>query len=164
MAGGSDDLPLPDPRVVDLEWIGSGFTSIQRLGTTDDATMPDTADRYFRWLPRAFRGLVQVRGDARTAEVVLSLAGVPAIRLRTRARAPDGITFDVVGGALARPGGTFSFVRRRGGGASAVLEGFRPRLPGWLYTRTHGPVHVSVMKHFAAHLEAPRSEPDAEAP
>ncbi len=140
-----------DLTPVDLVRRDTGYVSVQRLDARAETSMSELADQYFDWLGRAFRGLVRVRGRAADDAVVMRLAGVPAIRLRRVGVDEDALRFEVVGGALARSGGSFSFVRHRGG-AQVILEGFLPRLPAWLYARTHGPVHVQTMNRFAAHL------------
>lgn len=152
MSGETSEYTAPTP--VDLDFVGPGFLSVQALNSLPAETMGMTMDRYFAWLRKAFRGTVQVRGDANSDDVTMSLAGVPAIRLRRREGGNDDrVSYDVVGGALAKKGGVFEFVRGPDGKSHAILEGFRPRLPGWLYTRTHGAVHVGVMNRFAADLE-----------
>lgn len=135
---------------VSLEQTAEGFRSVQALRA--DGTMPQVVERYFSWLPRIFVGFVTVVERDEVRDVVLNLMGAPAIRLRQRIRTDDRVVYDVVGGWLAHPGGSFEFVRGRPGRALAILDGFRPRLPNWIYRRTHGAVHAAVMQLFKSSL------------
>lgn len=135
----------------DLVVRGDAVDSVQRYpGPPPDE---DLGRLYFGWLDRAWWPLVRVRvlpdGGVRAA-----LLGLILLRLaRPAADRPD---YEVVGGLLARPGGTFCF-SASGGEVVAALRGFRPRLPMWLYRLTHGPVHVLTMARFGRHLRT-RSE------
>lgn len=141
-------------RAVGIEHIDGGFRSVQRLGVLDGTEMPALAEQYFQWLQRAFRGLVKVRGSTRGETVVMHLLGVPAIRLRRHSCVAEQVVYRVEGGALARSGGEFLFTRAEDAHVVAVLQGFQPRLPGWLYRRTHGPFHASVMRRFCEFMGA----------
>ena len=159
-------LDLPQKRVndpiatrpvpVDLRRDPDGFRSVQLLATAAPEPMSALMDLYLGWLVGVFRGLVTVAGDTTSDRIVMSLAGVPAIRLRRLERSDTRMVYEIVGGTLARPGGTFEFLRVTDRQAAALLIGFGPRLPGWFYRWTHGRVHVSVMKHFGVMLGARR--------
>ncbi len=139
-------------HTVDIEHVDGAFRSVQRLTSAGVADMPALVDRYFGWLQEFFFGVVRVLGRSRDERVVMRVLGVPAIRLRQLSRTPQRVVYAVEGGVLAKPGGEFVFASGPDDDAVAVLRGFRPRLPPWLYERTHGPVHASVMRKFCRSL------------
>jgi hypothetical protein len=138
---------------VDIERTGDSFRSVQRLHAEHTEGMHTTMGRYFDWLTTVFKGAVGVSGGTDSEAVVLTLFGVPAIRLKHLSTTDTEISYTVEGGALALKGGRFAFIRQADAGALAVLEGFRPRLPGWLYMRTHGLAHARIMQRFSRFLE-----------
>ena len=86
--------------------------------------------------------------------VEIRLLGIAVVILE--AGAPG--SYQVIGGALARPGGLFRFSAGQQGGV-ASLTGFRPRLPLWIYRLSHGPMHRWTMARFGRHLNALESQP-----
>ena len=142
-----------EPQDAGLERVNGGGRSVQTLPAAGGVEMPEFMDAYFRWLQRAFRGAVTVSGGACDEVVVMYLLGVPAVRLRRRSSDAARIVYEVQGGALARHGGIFEFTRVEEDLAMAVLSGFQPRLPWWVYRRTHGRLHASVMRSFGRSLE-----------
>ena len=147
------DIDGPGCSAADLVSVDGQFRSAQRLEVDVHVAMPALADRYFEWLQRVFRGLVMVEGRTPDEEVVMRVLGVPAVRLRRTECDGDRMRYAVEGGALARRGGEFVFERVGARDAIAILQGFRPRLPPWLYRHTHGRVHTSVMRRFRRYLE-----------
>ena len=106
-------------------------------------TGAELASLYWTWLDGAWGPLVRVRTIGE--RVVILQAGAPG-------------SYQVIGGALARPGGQFRFSAGQQGSV-ASLTGFRPRLPLWIYRLSHGPMHRWTMARFGRHLNALESHP-----
>jgi len=139
---------------VDLERRDDGFRSVQQLSANPHEEMTVTMQRYFDWLQSTFRGVVAVTRDSAADSIVLFFAGAPAIRLQHRRSSVGRVEYAVMGGLLARRNGEFSFVRKQDGTTLAILDGFRPRLPEWLYARTQGRIHALIMRRFSRALES----------
>lgn len=105
----------------------------------------EVSELYWRWLTRAWGPLVSVSREPSTVHI--RVLGLDAIRLEGGGAG----SFDVAGGALAQAGGRFGFRSERGV-VVASLEGFRPRLPLWIYRLSHGPLHEWTMRRFGQHL------------
>ena len=108
-------------------------------------TGAELASLYWTWLDGAWGPLVRVRTIGERVEILLGRVAVVILE----AGAPG--SYQVIGGALARPGGQVRF--------SAGQQGIRPRLPLWIYRLSHGPMHRWTMARFGRHLNALESHP-----
>jgi hypothetical protein len=108
---------------------GPSARSVHVLGTQIDLDAGQIAQQYFAWLTTQLLGLIGVRHHDTE---------------------PQRHRYGVIGGWLvAAPAGTFEFLCTSEQTAYAVLDGFRPRLPWWLYRMTHAFVHDWVMCRFS---------------
>lgn len=120
--------------------------AIHRYVRTPGRSGEDVARLYWAWLDRAWGPLVSVQ--VAPGAVRIRLLGVTAIALTTTAVDE----YAVVGGLLARAGGSLRFTSAPDH-AEAALLGFRPALPIWLYRLSHGPMHDWTMRRFGHYLE-----------
>lgn len=103
-------------------------------------------DDYFAWLGRTVPAL-RVLDDG--SRVTLRLLGLPLIVMQRRPATQTTQVLDVVGGLVAQAHGTFVFTVDDGELVTA-MEGYRSKLPTWLYMRTQYVVHEIVMRAFLA--------------
>ena len=126
--------------------------SEHRYENPDARTSSELAELYWVWLDKAWGPLVQVRSDQDSVDIHVLTMSV----IRLERQGSSG--FAVAGGVLARPGGRFHF-HTMADILIASLEGFRPRLPLWLYRLSHGPMHEWTMRRFGSHLAALEATP-----
>ena len=128
---------------------GPSARSVHVLGTQLDLDAGQIAQQYFAWLTTQLLGLIGVRHHD-SDRIDLLLLGLPAVKLTQLDTEPQRHRYGVIGGWLvAAPAGTFEFLCTSEQTAYAVLDGFRPRLPWWLYRMTHAFVHDWVMCRFS---------------
>ena len=103
-------------------------------------------------------GLVQARADA------FVLGPIELLRFGPAEATPEGVRWPIVGGALAAgPGGHVGFGWREGR-LTGWLRGYRPSLPGLLYSLTQRQVHALVTRLFLLQVRGRDPLPGAAAP
>lgn len=111
-------------------------------------------DDYFVWLDQTVPGLRVIDDGTR---VTLRLFWLPLVIMERRVATATTQVLDVVGGLVAHPQGTFTFTVDDEELVTA-MEGYRSKLPMWLYRRTQFIVHEIVMQAFLArHAPEPSS-------
>jgi len=133
----------PDGSVDGVEWVD--------LPGRLDLDLPALEREYFdAWVPRVSAGLVGPRWSGGRADPLRigptpTGAWPPLIALGAAAASPDRWRREILGGLLAKPGGTLDFEVARGRGATRLVvavRGLRPRLPHELYFRLQARLHV----------------------
>lgn len=119
--------------------------SVQRYALAPGRTGEAVAREYWAWLDGAWGPLVGVQ--VASEGVCIRLCGLEAISLASTGTGD----YAVLGGLLARPGGTFCFSSTPEHAVAALLD-FRPALPHWLYRMSHGLAHEWTMRRFGRHL------------
>jgi hypothetical protein len=106
-------------------------------------------DGFFAEIGRLTLGLVRgERWRLRLGPLTLLAFGEPAFD-------GAGWTWPIAGGLLARgPAGTLRY-EWRDGALAAMVDGYLPRLPRWLYAVTQLPVHRWVTRRFLLALRRP---------
>jgi len=125
-------------------------TSIQRMKSPAHLSLEEISFLYFNWLPTLFGGLIKVEKDTKFSKVVISLLNIDLLKLE-RDLNPNGVFFQVKGGALARGGGEFSFYLEQDVLVTS-LQNFSPKLPWPIYRVTQYPFHDLVMFLYSQHL------------
>ncbi len=140
--------------------------SLQRFVKPESMSARDVADAYFAWLPRGMRPFVRVT-QLSVPGCAFWLAGFPhpLLELTLDGASSDETraVFRVSGGWLSSPDargrGTFEFRSVLGGDlVMALVSGFEPRLPWFIYKATQAIVHLWVMKAFGRRLFAMRAD------
>ena len=106
-------------------------------------------------------GLVTLRGNS------VVVGPLELLRFGPPKVMPQAVDWPIEGGLLAgAPGGHWR-IRSEGGRVTAAVEGYRPRLPRWIYTPTHLQVHRLFTRVFLLRIRGrepvpgvPASRPD----
>jgi uncharacterized protein YbjT (DUF2867 family) len=134
--------------------------SVQRMTLPEGRDAAWAAAEYFRWLPKAFKGLVRV-GMSATGPKEITFCLQPTsqellgLRLLEERSSPQRQVLTVTHGLLARPGKRSRLEFRQvldGRTLIAGVHDFEPRLPWWLYRCTQGVFHKWTMNRFGRHL------------
>ena len=132
--------------------------SVQRMQLPEGRDAQWAAQEYFRWLPEAMKGLVQVvqLGDGKIA-FRFSEKGPVLLELEMRSHRSDPTrqVMRVTGGYLAKETdrGRLEFRQVLDGRTLlAAIHDFVPSLPWWVYRPTQAEVHRWVMERFGKHL------------
>lgn len=98
-------------------------------------------------------GLVTLRGNSVVAgPLELLRFGPPKVT-------PQAVDWPIEGGLLAGAAGGHWRIRYEGGRVTAAVEGYRPRLPRWIYTATHLHVHRLFTRVFLLRMRGREPEP-----
>lgn len=134
--------------------------SVQRMTLPEGRDAAWAAAEYFRWLPKAFKGLIRVvKSSTGSEEIAFSLQPsgqeLLGLRLLEKRSSPQRQVLTVTHGLLARPGKRSRLEFRQvldGRTLIAGVHDFEPRLPWWLYRCTQGVFHKWTMNRFGRHL------------
>lgn len=140
--------------------------SVQRMAGTS-ADPYGAAAEYPRWLSAKLRLLITAGGDPNDLWQISFRSprgGHPALcfSFDAESSAPDRAVYDIVGGALAAPGGRGRFEFRSVLDGSVLLcsvHDFSPRLWWPIYLATQAQLHLVVMHAFARHLRRQWASP-----
>jgi hypothetical protein len=98
-------------------------------------------------------GLVTLRGNS------VVVGRLELLRFGPPTVTPQAVEWPIEGGMLAgAPGGHWR-IRSEGGRVTAAVEGYRPRLPRWIYTATHLHVHRLFTRVFLLRMRGRKPEP-----
>lgn len=126
----------------------AGFSSVQRFPRPEGWSAAQLARAYFQWLATDVPS-ARVFSSADAETIHLLGAKVLVLRRLNGQAEPDAMVWEVAGGALARPGGRLELrVLLDGVSVIMLLRGFRPRVPGALYSLTQAKVHERVVHRF----------------
>lgn len=126
--------------------------STQQMKLVESLSLVEMTHLYFSWLPTLFGGLVRVSKDEELKNVSINFVGLPLLKLERNFNDKRlGVFFWIVGGLLARRGGSFSFTVNEAQLITS-LNDFSPRLPWPIYMITQYPIHNRVMFLFSQHL------------
>ena len=134
--------------------------SVQRMRLPAGKDAQWAANEYFRWLPEAMKGLVQViQLDENKIGFRFSDKGPLLLELEMRSHRsdPQRQVMRVTGGYLAKETerGRLEFRQVLNGRTLlAAIHDFEPRLPWWIYRSTQAEVHRWIMGQFGKHLES----------
>ena len=132
-----------------------GFTSVQRFARPAGWSSSQLSQTYFRWLGAEIPS-VRVTSSADAETIYFLGVKVLVLRRLNGQSEPDTSVWEVVGGALARPGGCLELrTLLDGASVSMHLRGFRPRLPGALYSLTQAQLHERLIRRFGEWLTQP---------
>jgi hypothetical protein len=110
-------------------------------------------DAYAESLATTTLGVVRMRGSSVMAgPLELLRFGPPRI-------APQSVDWPIEGGLLAGAAGGHWRIRSEGGRVTAAVEGYRPRLPRWIYTPTHLQVHLLFTRLFLLRMRGREPQP-----
>jgi hypothetical protein len=132
----------------------AGRVAIEDSVTVDGPVPGDVLlDAYAESLAATTFGVVRMRGSSVTAgPLELLRFGRPKI-------APLAVDWPIEGGLLAGAAGGHWRIRSEGGRVTAAVEGYRPRLPRWIYTPTHLQVHLLFTRLFLLRMRGREPEP-----
>ncbi|MBL92307.1 MAG: hypothetical protein CMH56_10930 [Myxococcales bacterium] len=134
--------------------------SVQRMRLPAGKDAQWAANEYFRWLPEAMKGLVQViQLDENKIGFRFSDKGPLLLELEMRSHRsdPQRQVMRVTGGYLAKETerGRLEFRQVLNGRTLlAAIHDFEPRLPWWIYRSTQAEVHRWIMDRFGKHLDS----------
>jgi hypothetical protein len=98
-------------------------------------------------------------GLIRTDAYALSLGGVELLRFGRPAVSAGAVEWPIAGGwTVGAPGGTWR-LEARDGHLVARVDGYRPRLPRWLYSITQLPVHRLLSRLLLLRMAGRAPEP-----
>jgi hypothetical protein len=141
----------------------TGFTSVQRFPRPPGWSAEQLSQAYFRWLATSVPWVRVVSSADSETIFFLGLKVLVLRRLKGHAE-PDSAVWEVTGGALAQPGGRLEIrVLLDGVSATMHLWGFRPTLPGPLYSFTQAFVHDRLIRRFGEFVGKRPSDPDVAA-
>ena len=139
----------------------SAVRSVQRMPMPKNRDAFWLAERYLRWLPRAFRWIVRAEYvEGGISRMYLQGTRILLLELsfqRDRSTA-DRAVYTISGGSLVRPDtlgrGTFEFrIMLDPSVLLTAIHDFHPRLPWTIYTMTQAKMHSLVMAEFSDYLE-----------
>ena len=139
----------------------SAVRSVQRMPMPKNRDAFWLAERYLRWLPRAFRWIVRAEYvEGGISRMYLQGTQILLLELRfQRARSTaDRAVYTISDGTLVRPDtlgrGTFEFrIMLDPSVLITAIHDFHPRLPWYIYKVTQAQMHSLVMAKFSDYLE-----------
>ena len=139
----------------------SAVRSVQRMPMPKNRDAFWLAERYLRWLPRAFRWIVRAEYvEGGISRMYLQGTRILLLELTfQRARSTENrAVYTISGGSLVRPDtlgrGTFEFrIMLEPSVLITAIHDFHPRLPWYIYTLTQAQMHSLVMAKFSEYLD-----------
>ncbi len=136
-----------------VRWDGRRVATEDSVAVSRPFSGDDLRIGYAQALAAVTLGVVTMRGNSVVAgPLELLRFGPPKIT-------PQRVDWPIEGGLLAAAAGGHWRIRSEGGRVTAGVEGYRPRLPRWLYTPSHLQVHLLFTRLFLLRLRGREPEP-----
>lgn len=141
-----------------VTWDGGRVATEDSVAVTRPLTGDSLRIAYAEALRSLTFGIVTMRGNSILAgPLELLRFGPPRI-------SPQGVDWPIDGGLLAAAAGGHWRIHADGGRVTAGVDGYRPRLPRWVYTPSHLQVHLLFTRLFLLRLRGREPEPGVPAP
>jgi hypothetical protein len=147
-----------NPRAYSQEEISDypSVVSVQRMQIPYNLSLTQIMPLYCQLLGRMSLGLIRGFSDtvAKRFSIVWNFPRFSLLEFDEGVVTEDRVVFRIRGGLLSvAEHGKFEFrILPEGRGLLAVVDGFQPRLPWWIYRFTQAIMHLLVMQAFARKL------------